>query len=401
MSCFSCINCSGKSEINDSGIIKPGFQYSIASSENGRDYEGLGNSVNGGNRSSSIGRSKDGSSPTCGAAQSFSFRELATATKNFKPTNLIGEGGFGKVYKGILETGQIVAIKQLNKDSLQGNQEFIVEILMLSLLHHPHLVNLIGYCTDGDQRLLVYEFMPMGSLENHLFDLGADEEALDWNTRIKIGVGAARGLQYLHCKANPPVIYRDLKSANILLDNDFSPKLSDFGLAKLGPVGDKTHVSTRVMGTYGYCAPEYAMSGKLTLKSDIYSFGVMLMELVTGRQAIDYKKKQGEQNLISWSRPFLKDKRKILQLADPLLKGHFPVRCFQHAIAIAAMCLQEQPNFRPLIGDIVVALEYLASHPYNSEAGGGGVHSPPLTSPARKRGEHTQEKDSRHRSLSV
>ncbi|KAF5482361.1 hypothetical protein F2P56_002937 [Juglans regia] len=131
-------------------------------------------------------------------------------------------------------------------------------------------------------------------------DLDPEKEPLSWNTRIKIAVGAARGLEYLHCKANPPVIYRDLKSANILLDNEFNPKLSDFGLAKLGPVGDNTHVSTRVMGTYGYCAPEYAMSGKLTLKSDIYSLGVVLLELFTGRRAIDCSKKQGEQNLVSW-----------------------------------------------------------------------------------------------------
>lgn len=135
---------------------------------------------------------------------------------------------------------------------------------------------------------------------NMFSDLEPGQEPLSWNKRIKIAVGAARGLEYLHCKANPPVIYRDLKSANILLDNDFNPKLSDFGLAKLGPVGDNTHVSTRVMGTYGYCAPEYAMSGKLTLKSDIYSFGVVLLELITGRKAIDTNKKHAEQNLVSW-----------------------------------------------------------------------------------------------------
>lgn len=133
-----------------------------------------------------------------------------------------------------------------------------------------------------------------------LSDLNPDQEPLSWDTRIKIAVGAARGLEYLHCKANPPVIYRDLKSANILLDDHFNPKLSDFGLAKLGPVGDNTHVSTRVMGTYGYCAPEYAMSGKLTLKSDIYSFGVVMLELITGKKAIDGTKKQGEQNLVTW-----------------------------------------------------------------------------------------------------
>lgn len=137
-------------------------------------------------------------------------------------------------------------------------------------------------------------------------DLGTDKKPLSWNTRMKIAVAAARGLEYLHCKANPPVIYRDLKSANILLDNDFNPKLSDFGLAKLGPVGDNTHVSTRVMGTYGYCAPEYAMSGKLTLKSDIYSFGVVLLELITGRKVIDTKRRPGEQNLVAWVSTLIK-----------------------------------------------------------------------------------------------
>lgn len=238
---------------------------------------------------------------------------------------------------------------------------------MLSLLRHSNLVTLTGYCTDGDQRLLVYEYMPQGSLENHLFDLKPHQQPLDWHTRLKIALGAARGLEYLHCIANPPVIYRDLKSSNILLDNDFNPKLSDFGLAKLGPVGDNTHVSTRVMGTYGYCAPDYAMSGKLTIKSDIYSFGVVMLELITGRKAIDVTKKSGEQNLVPWSRPFLKDRKKFVQLADPLLQGHFPTRCMHHAVAITAMCLQEQANFRPLVGDIVVALEYLASQAEISE----------------------------------
>lgn len=321
--------------------------------------------------------SRDSNSLKGNVASSFKFGVLANATKNFSETNFIGEGGFGKVYKGRLETGQIVAIKQLNLDGLQGNQEFIVEVLMLSLFHHPNLVTLIGYCTDGNQRVLVYEYMPMGSLEDHLFDLEPGEPPLDWNTRMKIAIGAARGLQYLHCKANPPVIYRDFKSANILLDNEFNPKLSDFGLAKLGPVGDNTHVSTRVMGTYGYCAPEYAMSGKLTLKSDIYSFGVVLLELITGRKAFDYSKRQGEQNLVAWARPFLKDRKKHVQLVDPQLKGCFPVQCLHHAISITAMCLQEQANFRPNISDIVVALEYLASQSYCTKSPKSGVHRPP------------------------
>ncbi|KAI7739073.1 hypothetical protein M8C21_005232, partial [Ambrosia artemisiifolia] len=307
---------------------------------------------------------KDGQTANI-AAQTFTFRELAAATKNFRPESLLGEGGFGRVYKGRLDsTGQVVAVKQLDRNGLQGNREFLVEVLMLSLLHHPNLVNLI----DGDQRLLVYEFMPLGSLEDHLHDLPPDKEPLDWNTRMKIAAGAAKGLEYLHDKANPPVIYRDLKSSNILLNEGFHPKLSDFGLAKLGPVGDKTHVSTRVMGTYGYCAPEYAMTGQLTLKSDVYSFGVVFLELITGRKAIDNTRAPGEHNLVAWARPLFKDRRKFPKMADPLLQGRYPVRGLYQALAVAAMCLQEQAATRPLIGDVVTALTYLASQPYDPEA---------------------------------
>ncbi|XP_010260133.1 PREDICTED: serine/threonine-protein kinase CDL1-like isoform X2 [Nelumbo nucifera] len=310
--------------------------------------------------------SKDGSDRI--AAQTFTFRELAAATKNFRADCLLGEGGFGRVYKGRLESiNQIVAIKQLDRNGLQGNREFLVEVLMLSLLHHPNLVNLIGYCADGDQRLLVYEYMPLGSLEDHLHDLPPDKKRLDWNTRMKIAAGAAKGLEYLHDKANPPVIYRDLKCSNILLGEGYHPKLSDFGLAKLGPVGDKTHVSTRVMGTYGYCAPEYAMTGQLTLKSDVYSFGVVLLEIITGRKAIDNSKAAGEHNLVAWARPLFKDRRKFSQMADPMLQGQYPVRGLYQALAVAAMCVQEQPTMRPLIADVVTALTYLASQTYDPD----------------------------------
>ncbi|KAL8090571.1 hypothetical protein AgCh_039864 [Apium graveolens] len=302
------------------------------------------------------------------AAHTFTFRELAAATRNFRPDCLIGEGGFGRVYKGRLEsTNQIVAIKQLDRNGLQGNREFLVEVLMLSLLHHSNLVNLIGYCADGDQRLLVYEYMTLGSLEDHLHDLPPDKRQLDWSTRMKIAAGAAKGLEYLHDKASPPVIYRDLKCSNILIDEEYNPKLSDFGLAKLGPVGDKTHVSTRVMGTYGYCAPEYAMTGQLTLKSDVYSFGVVLLEIITGRKAIDNSKAGGEHNLVAWARPLFKDRRKFSQMADPMLQGQYPVRGLYQALAVAAMCVQEQPTLRPLIADVVTALSYLASQKFDPE----------------------------------
>ncbi|KAG2328760.1 hypothetical protein Bca52824_011488 [Brassica carinata] len=293
-------------------------------------------------------------------AQGFSFRELATATNNFRLENLIGEGGFGRVYKGKLDkTGQVVAVKQLDRNGLQGQKEFLVEVLMLSLLHHSNLVNLIGYCADGDQRLLVYEYMPLGSVEDHLLDLEPDQKPLDWNSRMKIALGAAKGLEYLHDKANPPVIYRDLKSSNLLLDQYFDTKLSDFGLAKLGPIGDTLHVSSRVMGTYGYCAPEYQRTGHLTVKSDVYSFGVVLLELITGRRVIDTMRPSHEQNLVTWAQPIFRDPTRFPQLADPLLRGEFPEKSLNQAVAVAAMCLNEEPTVRPLISDVVTALSFL------------------------------------------
>ncbi|KAL3642540.1 putative serine/threonine-protein kinase pbl7 [Castilleja foliolosa] len=323
---------------------------------------------------------KDGSSDKI-AAKTFSFREMAVATRNFRSECLIGEGGFGRVYKGQLEgSGQVVAVKQLDRNGLQGNREFLVEVLMLSLLHNSNLVNLIGYCADGDQRLLVYEYMALGSLADHLYDPIPGKKHLDWNTRMKIAAGAAKGLEYLHDKASPPVIYRDLKCSNILLDEDYCPKLSDFGLAKLGPVGDNTHVSTRVMGTYGYCAPEYAMTGQLTLKSDVYSFGVVLLEIISGRKAVDTLKKGEEHNLVIWARPLFKDKRNFSQIADPVLQGQYPARGLFQALAIAAMCVQDQPNLRPVMADVVTALTYLAKQKYDPET--DNINNTPNQSPS-------------------
>ncbi|KAK9279499.1 hypothetical protein L1049_013178 [Liquidambar formosana] len=312
--------------------------------------------------------SKDGET-IASEAQTFTFHELEAATYNFRSDCFLGEGGFGKVFKGRLERiNQDVAIKQLDRNGVQGIREFVVEVLTLSLADHDNLVKLIGYCAEGDQRLLVYEYMPLGSLEGHLHDLPSNRKGLDWNTRMKIAAGAAKGLEYLHDKIKPPVIYRDLKCSNILLGEGYHPKLSDFGLAKVGPVGDKTHVSTRVMGTYGYCAPDYAMTGQLTFKSDIYSFGVVLLEIITGRKAIDNSRDPKEQNLVAWARPLFKDRRKFSMMADPLLRGQYPVRGLYQALAISAMCVQEQPNMRPLIADVVTALNYLASQKYDPQS---------------------------------
>ncbi|VFQ96712.1 unnamed protein product [Cuscuta campestris] len=292
-------------------------------------------------------KSGGGGETETGKARTFTFADLVAATENFKQEFFLGEGGFGKVFKGrLVDTGQIVAIKQLDRDGCQGIREFVVEVLTLSMADHPNLVKLIGYCAEGDQRLLVYEYMPLG---------------------------AAKGLEYLHDKMKPPVICRDLKCSNILLAEDYHPKLSDFGLAKVGPLGDKTHVSTRVMGTYGYCALDYAMTGQLTFKSDVYSFGVVLLELITGRRAIDNTKPAPEQNLVAWARPLFKDRKKFRQMADPALGTQFLVRGLYQALAIAAMCVQEQPNMRPLVADIVTGLNYLSAQEYG-----------PLSLPSRR-----------------
>ncbi|KAK9088080.1 hypothetical protein Syun_030474 [Stephania yunnanensis] len=365
MNCFSCFSFKSKSGKTSSGRVQA---------------DGVSDDKQGHKGGHDAKNKKDDVANKNIAAQTFTFRELAAATKNFRQECLLGEGGFGRVYKGRLENGQLAAIKQLDRNGLQGNREFLVEVLMLSLLHHQNLVNLIGYCADGDQRLLVYEFMSLGSLEDHLLDLTPEQNPLDWYTRMKIATGAAKGLEYLHDKANPPVIYRDLKSSNILLDEEFNPKLSDFGLAKLGPMGDKTHVSSRVMGTYGYCAPEYARTGQLTLKSDVYSFGVVLLELITGRRAIDTAKPNEEQNLVSWAQNYFKDQSKFPQMADPLLKGDFPIRGLNQAVAVAAMCLQEEAMVRPLISDVVTALSFLSMVPPDAKPSPVPVHSEPSTS---------------------
>uniref|UniRef100_A0A1D1XJW3 non-specific serine/threonine protein kinase n=1 Tax=Anthurium amnicola TaxID=1678845 RepID=A0A1D1XJW3_9ARAE len=297
----------------------------------------------------------------------FTFNELKLATRNFRPESLLGEGGFGCVFKGWIEengtaavkpgTGLTVAVKTLNHDGLQGHKEWLAEVNFLGELLHSNLVKLIGYCIEDDQRLLVYEFMPRGSLENHLFRKGS--LPLPWSTRMKIAIGAAKGLSFLHEEAERPVIYRDFKTSNILLDADYNAKLSDFGLAKDAPDGDKTHVSTRVMGTYGYAAPEYVMTGHLTSKSDVYSFGVVLLEMLTGRRSMDKNRPNGEHNLVEWARPHLGERRSFYRLMDPRLEGRFSIKGAQKAAQLAHHCLSRDPKVRPLMSEVVETLKPL------------------------------------------
>ncbi|XP_074559626.1 putative serine/threonine-protein kinase PBL8 [Curcuma longa] len=295
----------------------------------------------------------------------FTLFELETITKSFRTDYVLGAGGFGTVYKGYIDENVRVglkslpvAVKVLNKDGHQGHREWLTEVNFLGQLRHPNLVKLIGYCCEDDHRLLVYEFMFRGSLENHLFR--KTTAPLSWATRMSIALGAAKGLAFLH-NAERPIIYRDFKTSNILLDSDYTAKLSDFGLAKAGPEGDETHVSTRVMGTYGYAAPEYVMTGHLTARSDVYSFGVVLLELLTGRRSMDKTRPSKEQSLVDWALPKFNDKRKLLQIIDPKLEDQYSVRAAQKACSLAYYCLSQNPKARPLMSDVVETLEPLQS----------------------------------------
>ncbi|KAI3928777.1 hypothetical protein MKW98_024378 [Papaver atlanticum] len=227
----------------------------------------------------------------------FTYEELKMATNGFSDANLLGQGGFGYVHKGVLPNGTEVAVKSLKAGSGQGEREFQAEVEIISRVHHRHLVSLVGYCMVGDKRMLVYEFVPNNTLEFHLH--GKGRPTMDWSTRLKIALGSAKGLAYLHEDCHPKIIHRDIKAANILIDFKFEAQVADFGLAKIAS-DTNTHVSTRVMGTFGYLAPEYASSGKLSDKSDVFSFGVMLLELITGRRPVDSNQSYMDDSLVDW-----------------------------------------------------------------------------------------------------
>ncbi|XP_022134549.1 receptor-like cytoplasmic kinase 176 [Momordica charantia] len=317
--------------------------------------------------------------------KNFTYNELKTATRNFRPDSVLGEGGFGSVFKGWIDeqsfaatkpgTGLVIAVKRLNQEGFQGHREWLTEIDYLGQLHHPNLVRLIGFCLEDEHRLLVYEFMPRGSLENHLFRRSSNFQPLSWSLRMKVALGAAKGLAFLHSD-EAKVIYRDFKSSNILLDSNYNAKLSDFGLAKDGPSGDRSYVSTRVMGTYGYAAPEYMITGHLTAKSDIYSFGVVLLEILSGRRAIDKNRPSGEHNLVEWAKPYLTSKRRVLQMMDARIEGQYSTGAALKAAKLAIQCISTVPKLRPNMNAVVKILEQLQD---SSETGGSrGPVSEPL-----------------------
>ncbi|CAI0543819.1 unnamed protein product [Linum tenue] len=284
----------------------------------------------------------------------FAYGELEAATKGFSKENFLAEGGFGSVYRGVLQDGRVVAVKQHKSVSSQGDVEFCSEVEVLSCAQHRNVVMLIGFCVEGGRRLLVYEYICNGSLDSHLFALNKDP--LTWAARQKIAVGAARGLRYLHeeCRVGC-IVHRDMRPNNILVTHDFEPMVGDFGLARWQPQAD-LGVSTRIIGTFGYLAPEYVQSGRITEKADVYAFGVVLLELVTGRKAIDVGKPKGQQCLTEWARPLL-EKKATIELVDPRLNNCYLEPQLSNMMQCALLCLQRDPDFRPRMSQVLRMLE--------------------------------------------
>ncbi|KAI3784417.1 hypothetical protein L1987_43516 [Smallanthus sonchifolius] len=298
----------------------------------------------------------------------YTYSDLKACTRNFKSDMVLGIGGFGTVYKGWVDektmlpskngTGFMVAIKKLNHESVQGFQEWQSEVNFLGRLSHPNLVKLLGYCREDKDLLLVYEFMQKGSLENHLFRRGSAVQRLTWNLRLKIAIGAARGLAFLH-SSDDNVIYRDIKASNILLDGSYNAKISDFGLAKLGPSGGVSHVTTRIMGTYGYAAPEYIATGHLYVKSDVYGFGVVLLEIMTGLRALDTKRTGPQSNLVEWARPLLPNRKKLKTIMDARIEGQYSSKGAILLAQLVLHCLEQEPRKRPSMKEALEVLEQI------------------------------------------
>ncbi|XP_051146447.1 leucine-rich repeat receptor protein kinase HPCA1-like isoform X2 [Andrographis paniculata] len=298
-------------------------------------------------------KANTGGVPQLKGAKSFTFDELKQSTNNFSASNDIGKGGYGTVYRGILSTGQLVAIKRAQQGSMQGGLEFKTEIELLSRVHHKNVVSLVGFCFDQGEQMLVYEYIANGTLRDSLS--GKTGLRLDWIRRLRIALGAARGVQYLHDLADPPIIHRDIKSNNILLDDRLSAKVADFGLSK--PMGDseRGHVTTQVKGTMGYLDPEYYMTQQLTEKSDVYSFGVLLFELLTSRTPIEKGKYIVRE--VKQAMDTSKDMYNLQSLLDPIVSYSTSPRSVERVVDLALRCVQESGVDRPSMSQVVKEIE--------------------------------------------
>ncbi|XP_071937682.1 probable receptor-like protein kinase At5g18500 isoform X1 [Coffea arabica] len=285
----------------------------------------------------------------------FTLRDLEVATNRFSKENVIGEGGYGVVYRGRLINGSPVAVKKILNNIGQAEKEFRVEVEAIGHVRHKNLVRLLGYCIEGTHRLLVYEYVNNGNLEQWLHGAMSHRGYLTWEARMKVLVGTAKALAYLHEAIEPKVVHRDIKSSNILIDDDFNAKLSDFGLAKLLGAG-KSHITTRVMGTFGYVAPEYANSGLLNEKSDVYSFGVVLLEAITGRDPVDYGRPAPEVNLVDWLKVMV-GSRRFEEVVDPTIETRPPTTALKRALLTALRCVDPDAEKRPIMSQVARMLE--------------------------------------------
>ncbi|KAL3536789.1 hypothetical protein ACH5RR_000155 [Cinchona calisaya] len=285
----------------------------------------------------------------------YTLRELEAATDGLSDANVIGEGGYGIVYHGILVDNTRVAVKNLLNNRGQAEREFKVEVDAIGRVRHKNLVRLLGYCVEGAYRMLVYEYVDNGNLEQWLHGDVGEVSPLTWDIRMNIILGTARGLAYLHDGLEPKVVHRDIKSSNILLDRQWSAKVSDFGLAKLLN-SERTYVTTRVMGTFGYVAPEYACTGMLNEKSDVYSFGILIMEIITGRSPVDYNRPKGEVNLVDWLKTMVGN-RKSEEVVDPKLPEMPTSKALKRILLVALKCVDPDAQKRPKMGHVIHMLE--------------------------------------------
>ncbi|KAH6802310.1 Protein kinase superfamily protein [Perilla frutescens var. frutescens] len=360
---MSCFSCCGDDEIN-------------RNADGGGPYPVKTAAGHAGNYHTTEATSKDQAvkiQPI--AVPSIPVDELKEVTSNFSTESLIGEGSYGRVYYGVLANGRAAAIKKLDA-SKQPDDEFLAQVSMVSRLKHENFVELLGYSVDGNQRVLAYEFASNGSLHDILHGRKGVKGAqpgplLSWAQRVKIAVGAAKGLEYLHEKADPHIVHRDIKSSNVLIFDDDVAKIADFDLSNQAPdMAARLH-STRVLGTFGYHAPEYAMTGQLNSKSDVYSFGVVLLELLTGRKPVDHTLPRGQQSLVTWATPKLSED-KVRQCVDERLLGDYPPKAVAKMAAVAALCVQYEADFRPNMSIVVKALQPLL----NTRAGPTGESGP-------------------------
>ncbi|KAI3514278.1 hypothetical protein L1887_12598 [Cichorium endivia] len=295
-------------------------------------------------------------------APSLSFDEINKMTDNFGSTSLIGEGSYSRIFYGKLEDGEEVAIKKLDiTSSTEPESEFREKLSMISRLKSEYFSELRGYCLEKHNRILLYQYANKGGLHEILHGKKGGNEGsivLTWAQRVKISYGAARGLEYLHEKAQPPIVHRDIRSSNVLVFDDFQSKISDFSLCNMSSDNTARLHSTRVLGTFGYHAPEYAMTGQITHKSDVYSFGVVLLELLTGRKPVDHTMPKGQQSLVTWATPRLSED-KVKQCVDPTLNNDYPSKAVAKMAAVAALCVQYEADFRPNMTIVVKALQPL------------------------------------------